>query len=238
MYRGVLHFTDHTPARISTRDPGDYEREEDGSHDVQVMQWVEPEPGAVMTLEQEVFVEEAAYAPCFTYVVYGPSGHVAQTSACLPVLSPEEIQALANNESPAAEDDVAAEQDQQPSADTRDRRDNPPFVGCAIDPSSPIRAPARPAGSTLLVAACVASAALRRYASRRPQPGSSLSRHPDVTGRVSATRPALSLADRHRFRVPRSVVGRSIRLLYRPFSEREKGFEPSTPSLGSLCSTN
>jgi hypothetical protein len=166
VYRGVLHFTDHTPARLSARSPGDYEYDEDELHNVRLTQWVAPDANQAITLQQEVPVEESAYAPCFTYVVYDPAGHIAQTSACLPILSQADIQALASDQSPvpvAADDDVAIEQVQQEVAD---RRDNPPFISCALD-ASQTRALAWPAWSTLLLSALVITSATWRHASRR-----------------------------------------------------------------------
>jgi len=81
-YRGVLHFSDHTPIRVSASEPRNIERPDAEPHQVHLAQLVELEAREALVLEQ--MVEEAfAYAGCFTFVVWDSAGHAAQTSACL-----------------------------------------------------------------------------------------------------------------------------------------------------------
>jgi hypothetical protein len=153
VYRGALHFSDHTPMRISARDPADYEMIEAEPHDVHVMQFVELEAGEALMLKQEVFEEGFAYAGCFTFVVWDPAGHVAQTSACLPSLSGDDIRELAGHDAPLALSDdgyTASEQVQQATADSRD---NPPVLSCAVGAS---QVPTTPAWLTLLLVSVLA----------------------------------------------------------------------------------
>jgi hypothetical protein len=172
VYQVILHLTGDTPAHLSDRYPGAYEQDEPGLHDVQVMHWVEGASGAI-TVQQELPLWDVAYAPCFTYVVYDPAGHVAQASACLPILSQADIEALASDKSSVlldADNDVATEQIQKEISDRRDRRANGPLITCALDSS---RQPARgrPAGSTLLLSSFVLTAAIfRRLNDRTRQP--------------------------------------------------------------------
>ena len=121
VYRGILHFSDHVPTRISERNPAGYERDEE-LHDVHVMQLVELEAGDALTLQQQVFEEEQSYAGCFTFVVWDPAGNVAQTSACLPSLSPEEIRGLARADDAillSTDEEIASSQVRQGRADGR-----------------------------------------------------------------------------------------------------------------------
>jgi hypothetical protein len=125
VYQGALHFSDRTPTRVGIGDPlnsnvsGAAER-----HEVRVVQWIQLESGQGLTLEQEIFEEGTAYAGCFTFIVWDPAGHGAQTSACLPSLSPDDVRALAQSDEPL---DIAAND--------------------AIAASTPVRRPARPRGS-------------------------------------------------------------------------------------------
>lgn len=161
VYQGALHFSDHTPARVGIRDPLNDDRSgADEPHEVRVMQWTKLEAGQALTLEQEVFEESFAYAGCFTFVVWDPAGHGAQTSACLPSLSPDDVRALARGEEPldlATDDDVAAEQVQSAASDYREER--APVIGCSFDSNGPRRTPA---WLTLLLAALLAARISRR----------------------------------------------------------------------------
>jgi hypothetical protein len=162
MYRGTLHFTDHTPARLGTRYVGDYELLDGEDPGIHMTQPVKLEPGEALTLEQEVFEEPTAYAACFTFIVWDPAGHVAQTSACLPSLSPEDIRALAHDDGTlpvATDEDVAAEQVQEAAANSRARRDDPPFISCALDGNRPTPTPAWP---TLLLCSFLVTTVLVR----------------------------------------------------------------------------
>jgi hypothetical protein len=123
VYRGLLHFSDRTPTRISASDPGAFETPDADPHDVHLVQLVKIEAGEAQTLQQEVIEEDFAYAGCFTLVVWDPAGHVAQTSACLPSLSADDIQALASDDAsvPLSMDEgIPSEQVPQTSADSRE----------------------------------------------------------------------------------------------------------------------
>jgi hypothetical protein len=98
VYRGVLRFSDSEPARVSTRDPTSIEGE---VHEVQATQFVKLEAGEAMTMHQEVSAEDFSYAGCFTFAVWDPAGNVAQTSGCLPTLSPDDVRSLARGDAPA-----------------------------------------------------------------------------------------------------------------------------------------
>lgn len=132
VYRGALHFTDNTPARASARNPGAAVVE---PHDVTVTQFVKVEAGEALLLQQEVFDGEHDFAGCFTFVVWDPAGHFAETSSCLPVLSADDIAQLAGSDAqvPLSTDaDVAAEQVEQAVADRHDVR---VARGCAVSAS-------------------------------------------------------------------------------------------------------
>jgi hypothetical protein len=142
-YQAVLHFSDHTPSRVNTSDPWNYEISDAEPHEVRVMQSVNILAGQALNLQQEVFEESAPYAGCFTFIVWDAAGHGAQTSACLPSLSPDDVRALALGEEPldlATDEDVAAEQVQSAAAESRQER--PSVVGCSFGASAPSRAPA------------------------------------------------------------------------------------------------
>ena len=161
VYRGLLHFSDHTPTRVGVRDPAEYETSAAEPHEVHVMQGVTIEAGEALTLQQEVFEEGFAYAGCFTFVVWDPAGHVAQTSACLPSLTPDEVRALADGEEPlelATDEEEATAQIQLAAA--ADRGDRAVGVGCALGASGPTNPPA-------WLALLLSSALLRRFSRRR-----------------------------------------------------------------------
>lgn len=92
VYLGALHFTDDEPAHISARDPSSTDGQ---PHEVMVTQFVKLEADEAQTLHQEIFVEDASYAGCFTFAVWDPAGNVAHASGCLPSMSPDEIRARA-----------------------------------------------------------------------------------------------------------------------------------------------
>jgi hypothetical protein len=141
-YRGVLHFSDRTPMRVGPGDPAGYVSSVAEPHDVHVMQFVKMEAGETLTLTQEVFDESSAYEGCFTFVVWDPGGHVAQTSTCLPSLSADEMRALARDEAPLAlstDEDIAAEQVRQAAAGSGDEAQ---AVGCAFGVSQRTTTPA------------------------------------------------------------------------------------------------
>ena len=153
LYRGILHFSDHTPVRVSGSDVTDYDRSAAEPQEIHLTQGVALEPGQALSLEQEVIEEAFAYAGCFTFVVWDPAGHTAQTSACLPSLAPEDIRALSNLESPlelAADEDDATEQVQL--AAWGDGHDKPTKVlgGCAL--GSNAASGGAPAGFALVAA--------------------------------------------------------------------------------------
>jgi len=151
VYRGILHFSDHTPVRVNSRDVTDYERSEAEPHEIHLTQGVALEPGQTLSLEQEVVEEAFAYAGCFTFMVWDPAGHTAQTSACLPSLAPEDIRALSELETPlelAADDDEADEQIQVATSGARDERSTA-LGGCALGTNP---ASGAPSGLALLAA--------------------------------------------------------------------------------------
>ena len=134
VYRGMLHFSDHTPVRVSGSDVTDYDRSAGDPHEIHLTQGVALEPGQTLSLTQEVVEEAFAYAACFTFVVWDPAGHRAQTSACLPSLTPEDVRALRVLEAPpdlADDGDAAAEQVQVTAAGAPEER-NTAFLGCAL----------------------------------------------------------------------------------------------------------
>jgi hypothetical protein len=148
IYRGVLHFSDNVPARVSARNPADYESVAAEPHEIQVSQYVKIEPDEALTLEQEVFEEDFSYAGCFRFVVWDPAGHVAEASACLPSLSPDDVRTFAEHDGeihPSSYRDTGS--DQVPSA--ADGGDDAASRGCAIGGS---QAAAFPAWFTLLLA--------------------------------------------------------------------------------------
>jgi hypothetical protein len=155
VYLGVLDFSDHTPLRFNDDDPSD-----DGFHEIRDLQAVNIQPGQALTLEQEVFEEDFAYAGCFNFAVTDPAGHVVQTSRCLPSLSPDEVRALAHLEAPlpiAADEGVAIEEVQRAVADYREEQ--APVFGCSFGAN----ATARTRGwLSLLLAALLAARVSRR----------------------------------------------------------------------------
>lgn len=158
LYRAVVHFTDHTPVRPSTRDPGGVESP-DIDHDVDISHFLKLDAGEALTLEQEVFDESAAYAGCFTFVVWDPAGHVAHTAACLPSLSGADIRALASDDGPlplAPDEATASEQVEDAAAD---RADSASSLSCAF--GGPTRSTS--GGAALLLAAWL----VRRRLTRR-----------------------------------------------------------------------
>jgi hypothetical protein len=161
VYQAALHFSDHTPARVDESDPLNDE-EDDEPHDIRLMHLVDLGPGEVSTLQQEIFEEGGPYAACFTFVVWDPAGHFAQSSRCIPSLSPDDIRALcAGADEPidvAAEDDSFAEEIQQASA-AGDREERQPVFDCSFSPSAPIRTPG---WLTLLLASVFARRLSRR----------------------------------------------------------------------------
>lgn len=144
VYRGILHFSDHTPVRVSTSDVTDYDRSAAEPHEIHLTQGVALEPGQTLVLEQEVFEETSAYAGCFTFMVWDPAGHTAQASGCLPSLAPEDIRALSGLETPlelAADEDDEAEQVQVAAwGDGRDKRSTV-LGGCALGTNAPSGSP-------------------------------------------------------------------------------------------------
>ena len=75
VYRGVLHFSDHSPVRVSARDPAAYEEVLDGEpHEVQLTQFVKMDAGEALTLHEEVVEEGFAYSGCFTCLSWGGPG--------------------------------------------------------------------------------------------------------------------------------------------------------------------
>jgi hypothetical protein len=169
VYQGILHLTGDTPADLSDSYPGAYEAGNNpGLHDVQVVHRVGGAGDAVI-VQQELPLWDVSYAACFTYVVYDPAGNAAEASACLPVLSPADIEALASDDSSVlldADNEVATEQVQTELSDRRDGRANGPLFSCALD-SSPRPARGWPAGSALLLSSFVVMSAMLRRASRR-----------------------------------------------------------------------
>ena len=154
VYRGVLHFSDHVPTRVSARDPSEYEAF-DQPHDVHLMQFVAIKAGEVLTLRQEVYEEGLAYAGCFTFVVWDPAGHVAQTSTCLPSLSADDIRVLARDDGPvllSTDEDIASDQVRAAEAGNRD-------VGCNVGAS---RATIAPAWLALVLTALLARSSRRQ----------------------------------------------------------------------------
>lgn len=161
VYQGMLHFTNDTPRVVSTRDLSIVDN--DGMH-IFENQPVKAEPGQGSTVRQEIVELDTDYAGCFTFVVWDPAGHVAQTSACLPSMSPDQIRALAASDAEmelASDDATAAEQVAQAA---------PPdsAAGCTVGVG---RASARPlrqgTGRALLPSALLLSALLMRRGRRR-----------------------------------------------------------------------
>jgi len=155
LYRGVLHFTDNTPAHVSPTNVADYDPNDGEPHEIRLMQWFAIEAGQALSLSQEIFEEANPYAACFTFVVWDPAGHVAQTSACLPVIAPEDVAALAGSDVSvelSADDAVAADPiDAAVEAALADARrpQRASLSGCALD-ASPERS--LPTGLALLPA--------------------------------------------------------------------------------------
>jgi hypothetical protein len=162
-YQGVLHFSDHTPLRADPGDPLGDAVSDDEPHEIRVMQGVKLEAGQASTLQQQIFDEDFAYAGCFTFVVWDAAGHGAQSSACLPSLTPDEVRALARGDAPldVAMDEVAdgnAGAEEGPSVAAANREERPP-VGCSFG----VRARSGIAGwLTLLLASLLARRASRR----------------------------------------------------------------------------
>jgi hypothetical protein len=155
------------------------------------MQWVNIAAGEALTLEQEVFEEGFAYAGCFTFVVWDPAGHGAQTSRCLPSLSPDDVRTLAQHDEPldvAADDAIAAEQVQSAAAEYRAGR--PPVFACSFD----ARASRAPAWLTLLLATFL----MRRVSRRRDptQPPCAAANHCRASASESNTHTAPKLSSR------------------------------------------
>lgn len=160
VYVGFLDFSDNAPLRLDTGDPSDNDEPEAASHNLRDVKVVNIEPGQALTLGQEVFEEDFAYAGCFNFGVRDPAGHVVQTSRCLPSLSPDEVRALAHLEAPlsiAADEDVAIEQVQRAVADYREAQG--PVFGCSFGADATARTPA---WLSLLLAAWLARRIPRR----------------------------------------------------------------------------
>jgi hypothetical protein len=139
IYRGKLHFSDHSPARVDYRDPAGSVSDGE-SHDVNITHFLKLEAGEALTLQQEFFEESSAYAGCFTFVVWDPAGHVAETSTCLPSLSADDIRDLATDDAPlplSSDEDIATQQVRQEAADRREQA-----LGCAFGASPTTTSPA------------------------------------------------------------------------------------------------
>lgn len=94
IYNGALHFSDGTPPRVSASDP----RQVEMGGELHRTWSLTLTTDQTFTLPQELGAENFTYAGCFTYVVWDPGMHLTQTSACLPRLSPDDIRALAAEE--------------------------------------------------------------------------------------------------------------------------------------------
>jgi hypothetical protein len=153
VYRGILHFSDHTPIRVSGPDVTDYERSLGDPHEIHLTQSLALEAGQTLSLTQEVIEEPFAYAGCFTFVVWDPAGHREQTTACLPSLAPEDIRALRELDAPleldADEDEAAAQV--QDAAWGGQGKPTRVLGGCALGATTERGAPAVIALLTALV---------------------------------------------------------------------------------------
>jgi hypothetical protein len=143
VYHAAVHFTDDTPTRIETSDPLNYELPGAEPHLFHTMNILAMVAGQALTVEQIVFDEGIAYAGCFTLVVWDPGGHGAQTSRCLPSLTPDELRALAEGEYTldVAMDEAVAVQDVQGAVEDY-RESRSPALGCSFGPLAPTSAPA------------------------------------------------------------------------------------------------
>jgi hypothetical protein len=154
VYSAFLDFSDNTPLR-SSLDPADNAGPDAEYHEIRDLQGVHIEPGQALTVEQEVFEEDFAYAGCFNFTVTDPAGHLVQTSRCLPRLSPDDVRALSHLEAPlpiAADEEVATQEVQRAAADYRE--EGAPVFGCSLSASVTARAPTWP---TLLLASLLAA---------------------------------------------------------------------------------
>ncbi len=85
-YRGWLRFTDNSPATFNGSGEGRHD-----SGNVNVMHWIDVRPGAETEIVQEIFDEEAPYAPCFALNLWDPAGHAVQAQpVCLAVMKPSD----------------------------------------------------------------------------------------------------------------------------------------------------
>ena len=132
-FRGELVFSDNTPVRIGAADPSGAVPNDADPHDTKLTRSLHIVDSEVLTLTQEIFPENFDYAGCFSLAIWDPAGHVAQTSACLPTLSADEINVLAGSDESiqlAQDEATASNQVDQAVADARSRD-----LGCALGAS-------------------------------------------------------------------------------------------------------
>ena len=81
-YRGWLHFTDDQPATFNGAGEGEH-----AAGFVDVPLWLDVRPGVETEIVQEVFDEDAPFAPCFALNLWDPAGHAVQADpVCLPAI--------------------------------------------------------------------------------------------------------------------------------------------------------
>ena len=86
-YRGWLRFTDDQAATFE----GAGEGRRGGPGNVNLMHWLDVRPGVETEVVQEIFDEEAPYAPCFALNLWDPAGHAIQADpVCLPAMKASE----------------------------------------------------------------------------------------------------------------------------------------------------
>ena len=109
-YIGVVTFADNTPLTLTGPSSPSVKGEAPpvDEHNVFLTQYVRPKPGKRVVIEQEIFEDEGAYAPCFTFEVSDAAGHRLQTSKCLARMTNSEIQALAGSPDTRAAADASA----------------------------------------------------------------------------------------------------------------------------------
>jgi hypothetical protein len=166
-YRGALHFTDDTPARRDPRNPAGWVPSDSQTHAVQMSHALILEAGEALTLRQEIYETDLDYAGCFSFGVWDGAGHLAETSACLPTLSPDQVRSLASSGGePTPPEEVAGPVDGDDEAEPASLPDAGAAnlasagAGCAMHGNGD----ARP--SLWLLLACVGLVARQRVRSR------------------------------------------------------------------------